>query len=173
MDELWDLYDSHKNPIGKTHKRGEPIAAGEFHLVVEILLTNKQGQALITQRHPDKTHAGKWEWSGGSVVAGESSLDGAMRELAEETGITVTKDQIVFKGSVISLKQRSIYDCYHAQRDFCGGDIVLQDGETVDYNIVTLDAIADMVARGQFIDQQYHRQYAAWGEALDFSATLL
>ena len=34
--ELWDLYDGRRRPLGKTHRRGLPLAPGEYHLVVEI-----------------------------------------------------------------------------------------------------------------------------------------
>ncbi len=57
------------------------------------MLEDHSGNVLITQR-PEGTHAaGWWEFPGGKVDAGETSLDALTRELDEELGITVTRAQ--------------------------------------------------------------------------------
>ena len=145
---------------------------GEFHLVVGIILVNKKGQSLITKRHSNKNYGGKWEWQGGSVVAGENSLEGAIRELAEESGITVEKNEIVYKGSVTVPYSHTIYDSYFAQRDFSHEDITLQDGETVDYKLASFNDIHEMIQNGQFLDFLYYRHRVTWGEELNFFAKL-
>lgn len=168
MAEFWDLYDINKNPIGKTHERGKELNDGEFHLVVEIILVNLKGERLITRRHQNKNFGGKWEWQGGSVFAGENSIAGAIRELSEESGITVTKDQISYKGTIIVVKVHTIYDCCFAKKEFSESDIILQKGETVDYKIVSLDKIKNMISSGEFLDLLYYKHRSAWGEELDF-----
>ncbi|HWU10549.1 MAG TPA: NUDIX hydrolase [Streptomyces sp.] len=51
------------------------------------------GHVLLIQRRWDP-HAGSWALPGGHVDAGEASLQAAVRELKEETGITVTADEL-------------------------------------------------------------------------------
>lgn len=53
---------------------------GEFHVVVNVLSVDRQGNILITKRHPKKPFGGKWEVTGGSVLAGETSLHGNWRK---------------------------------------------------------------------------------------------
>lgn len=48
---------------------------------------------LLIQRRWDP-HAGSWALPGGHVDAGETSLQGAARELKEETGLTVAADAL-------------------------------------------------------------------------------
>ncbi|MFV0400571.1 MAG: hypothetical protein ACK5LX_08130 [Oscillospiraceae bacterium] len=48
--ELWDIYDGSRGLTGRTHRRGEPLGQGEFHLVAEIWVINHSGQLLLTQR---------------------------------------------------------------------------------------------------------------------------
>jgi 8-oxo-dGTP diphosphatase len=58
-------------------------------LVVAIALTNDKGEVLLAQRPAGKRLAGKWEFPGGKVEAGESPEAALARELHEELGITV------------------------------------------------------------------------------------
>ena len=100
MVEIWELVDIRKHKTGIFHERAdsERIPEGLFHIVVEIWTKTKNGEILLTQRHPDKPMGLLWECTMGSVVAGEESLDGAVRELMEETGICARKEDLIFLG---------------------------------------------------------------------------
>jgi 8-oxo-dGTP diphosphatase len=53
------------------------------------VLTSSDGRILIARR-PEGGHlAGQWEFPGGKINPDESGLDGLVRELTEELGITV------------------------------------------------------------------------------------
>jgi len=45
------------------------------------------GRLLVCRRPPNKRHGGLWEFPGGKVEQGESDLEAARRELAEELGV--------------------------------------------------------------------------------------
>ena len=86
--EIWDLYDKNKTLIGKTHTRGDELPDGCYHLVVHVWIKNSLNQYLITQRAANrKTYPLMFENVGGSVLAGESSIQGAVREVKEEVGL--------------------------------------------------------------------------------------
>lgn len=157
MTEMWDLYDKTRKPLGKLHERGKPLNSGEFHIVVNILSVNKEGKILITKRHNDKPFGGKWEISGGSVVAGEDSLLGGTRELAEETGLIVQESDLDYRGTIIRRKSGCLHDFYLYRGDFSERDIVLQDGETIDFRLVTPEELYMMKQTGEFIDFLYDR----------------
>ena len=74
---------------------------GEFHVVVNVLSVDRQGNILITKRHPKKPFGGKWEVTGGSVLAGETSLHGAVRELEEETGLHAAESELDYRGTIV------------------------------------------------------------------------
>lgn len=155
--ELWDLYDRNKNPLGKTHERGKPLAEGEYHLTVDILSVNREGNILITKRHPNKPHGGKWEISGGSVQAGETSVQGAARELFEETGLKADENELVYCGSLIRDCWNGIMDYYLYKGDFSEDNVLLQEEETVDFRFVTPQELREMYENGEFIDFIYER----------------
>jgi len=60
--------------------------------VVAGLLFDSSGRVLLAARPPGKAMAGRWEFPGGKVDAGESEPTALARELAEELGIEVRED---------------------------------------------------------------------------------
>jgi len=58
--------------------------------VVAAALFNVDGDVLIAQRPPGKHMAGRWEFPGGKIAAGESDAAALARELHEELGIAVS-----------------------------------------------------------------------------------
>jgi 8-oxo-dGTP diphosphatase len=57
--------------------------------VVAAALFDRGGRVLIAQRPTGKSLAGRWEFPGGKVAAGESERHALIRELREELGIEV------------------------------------------------------------------------------------
>ena len=54
---------------------------------VAAAVIEKEGKILIGQRKKSDRHGLKWEFPGGKVEAGESTVTGLARELREELGI--------------------------------------------------------------------------------------
>lgn len=85
--EIWDLYSEDRVLLGKDHVRGERLPIDGFHLVVHVLIRNGKGEYLILQRSTNgPTYPLMWECLGGSVLKGEVSIQGAIREAKEEVG---------------------------------------------------------------------------------------
>jgi 8-oxo-dGTP diphosphatase len=57
--------------------------------VVAGLVFDARGRVLIAQRPVGKALAGRWEFPGGKVAAGEAAREAMARELREEVGIEV------------------------------------------------------------------------------------
>ena len=94
--ELWDIYDKDRNKTGRTMKRGEPMKDGEYHLVVHICIFSSDGKMLIQQSQPFKDGwSNLWDITvGGSSVAGDTSIDAAVREVREEVGIQLSPAEL-------------------------------------------------------------------------------
>ena len=58
--------------------------------MVAAALYDRSGRVLIAQRPAGKPLAGRWEFPGGKVAAGESEEAALARELREELGIEMT-----------------------------------------------------------------------------------
>ena len=88
--ELWDLYTADRQQTSSTHIRGNELPDDRYHLVVHVWLRNAEDKYLLTQRAPNRKRLPlAWECTCGSVLAGESSLAGAVREVSEEVGINL------------------------------------------------------------------------------------
>jgi 8-oxo-dGTP pyrophosphatase MutT (NUDIX family) len=144
--ELWDVYDESRRKTGNTHVRGVPMEEGEYHLISDIWVVDELGNVLITRRHPKKTYGLMWECSGGSVLKGETSLQGAVRELAEETGIHVREEDLNLIHT-IQCKDRFV-DTYITRQKVSLKDLTLQPEEVVDAKLVTFRELLGMWDQG-------------------------
>ena len=154
MAEFWDIYDEERHKTGKLHKRGLPLAEGEYHLVIHVWVRNSNGDFLITRRSPGKNlFPGKWECTGGSALVGEDSEAAALRETLEETGIDHTKS---IRRCVLSFRKKNWFgDIWLFQADFPSDKIHLQAEETVDFMWAEKRQILDFVKNGDFCPYDY------------------
>ena len=105
--EIWDLYDKNKNLTGQTHIRGNVIPEGCYHLVVHVVIRNSKGEYLIAQRDAERqSYPLLYEFVGGSILAGETSLEGAVREVQEELGVILVPQ----KGKLIYSEVRDAFN---------------------------------------------------------------
>lgn len=131
--EIWDLYNEKRELVGIDHMRGTELPKGCYHLVVHVWIKNKKGQYLISQRSASRpTFPLMWECVGGSVVKGENSLQGAIREVKEEVGIDLenVEGKIIFsktRGIINSKKFNDILDVWLFQYD---GTVSLEQATT-------------------------------------------
>lgn len=151
MAEYWDVYDKDYNLTGKIKLRGEPLSEGEHHRVVEIVTFNNKDEILVTFRDPRKPHGGLWEYTGGSILAGEDSLTAAKRELSEETGIFVTNENIRFVATYKPENGSAFFDIFVAYSDLAADKLVMQEGETIEAKWVTAEELKEMNRRGEVV----------------------
>ncbi|THE09107.1 NUDIX domain-containing protein [Bacillus timonensis] len=135
--EVWDIYNKNRNKTNKTHVRGNPLENGDYHIVVHVWIMNKMGEIVLTKRHPNKPYPNLWECPGGSILSGENSLEGAVREVKEEISITLVKSN----GKLIRSERRDVfndfYDIWLFNQNFDITETVLQKDEVSDIKWVT------------------------------------
>ena len=147
--ELWDLYDSERKPLGRTHVRGEAFAEGEYYVCVEVWIRNAKGEFLIQKRHPNKKAGNLWAFVGGGTLAGETTLQSAVREVAEEMGIVAKEHEFTF----FATYQRKNYfqDLCLLRTNIDIKDLVLQPEEVIDAHWATEEDILQLIANQEFV----------------------
>ncbi len=147
MREIWDLYDENRNLLDIKHIRGARIKKGTYHIAVGIWTVDDNERILLTLRDETKPDwPNMWENTAGSLLSGETSRQGAVRELFEETGIRASEEELFFLGT--ERGRSTIGDCYILRRNIDIKDIVFQKGETCDAKWVTIDELDDMIKKG-------------------------
>lgn len=152
MSEIWDVYDAEKRKTGKLHKKGSEFEKGEYHIAIHAWIMNSKEEILLTQRRFDDTFPGKWEPTAGSILAGETSLQGAKRELEEELAIKVKESE----GEVIGGERRDqyhdFYDVCLFKRDINIDDIDIEKSEVAAVKWVNYKEFEEMFDRGEIIE---------------------
>ncbi|MBQ8299620.1 MAG: NUDIX domain-containing protein [Clostridia bacterium] len=149
--EIIDLYDNKKQKLNKTMARedGEP-AAGEFKLSVHAWVLNDEGKLLIQKRNENlKRNPGKWGFTGGAVDANETSLDGAMREIKEELGVEISKDEIEY---LLSFKrEKGFVDIWLVKKNIAIEELVLQPEEVSEARWVSLKELKMLIENDEMV----------------------
>ncbi|WP_214700427.1 MULTISPECIES: NUDIX domain-containing protein [unclassified Exiguobacterium] len=143
--ETWDLLDENRQPLGRTHFRGDDLEPNTFHTVIEVFTFDPDGKLLLSRRHPDKKYPLLWEGTGGSILAGEMSREGAVRELQEELGLCVLPEQLRF---VTTIKRETYFldlYVYTSERLIDLRQLSLQIDEVIDVRLEEWDTVLDSV----------------------------
>ena len=155
--ELWDVYDRCFQKTGRVHERGNPLAPGEYHLVVAIYPVNSKGEVLIQKRNPNlKLLPGIWAATGGSAVQGENAWEACQRELKEELGLTACKESSEMIAAFKRIDSFNTIWLVHTEAKI--SDLILQEEEVSDAKWVSVAELKAMAKEGQF---HYYR-YLDW-----------
>ncbi len=157
-DEMWDAFDEHENYLGYQIKRSmaKDLPEGVYHIVVMVYTKTSDGKILVTQRARNKTYPLKWEITGGSIVTGETPVEGAARELSEETGILQTLENFREIYVHVDKIRHCIYHCYLAciPKEV---PVKLQMGETMDYRFLDFTEFNKLVLSDRFVLSEQSR----------------
>lgn len=143
MKELLDVYDINKNFTGRVIERGTKLGQGQYSLTACIVVKDRD-KFITTKRDPRKSCGLMWEFSGGSVKSGEKSIEGAMRELKEETGIEADENEFEYIGTKVYEKFSTLLDIYVVKKAINVEEIILQEGETIEAKKVTSEQIIEL-----------------------------
>jgi len=89
------------------------------------------GRVLVVRRAPGQKLAGKWEFPGGKVEAGENEAEALARELREELGISGAARELVGESAYEYAFGRVTLRLYRF--DWLGGDIALSVHDRLDW----------------------------------------
>ncbi|WP_426347900.1 NUDIX hydrolase [Alloiococcus sp. CFN-8] len=171
QEEYWNIYDIDRNLTDRIHKRGVPMAEGDYHLVVHLCIFNSKGELLIQKRQPwKKGWSGLWDLTvGGSAVLGESSREAVEREAKEELGIDVNLEG--HRPFMTINFEQGFDDYWMIEKDIPLESLTLQYEEVADAKWVNEEELKAMVEKGEFINYFFidniFKLKGHWGSVLD------
>ncbi|MBQ9121635.1 MAG: histidine phosphatase family protein [Clostridia bacterium] len=153
--EIWDAYDREGNLTGEKLIRGEPVPAGRYHLVCEVLVRHTDGSYLCMRRSRTKDGYPGWPeaTAGGSALAGEDRLACVRRELREDTGLDCGN----FTEIGSSVSGDTIYHSFLCTVNCDKDSVQLQEGETEDFCWLSEAEFIAFVNSGRMIPVQRQR----------------
>lgn len=120
---------------------------------VGVMVLNNKKEVLLGHRHEDPVKAdsdlhgeGTWTMPGGKLDFHETLLDGACREVLEETNIKLKKE----KTTVISVKDEMVPDNHYVTvgflcQDFEGDPKIMEPDEITEWKWFALDSLPEKV----------------------------
>lgn len=142
--EYLDVLNEKGEKTGKIKLREECHRDGDWHKVAYIFVVNSKGEIILQKRSKEKaTNPNKWTASAsGHLSVGDTDLEGAMRELEEEIGVKVNRQELNYLFTVKEqysdnkLKISHIANVYMVLKEVKLQDLTLQKEEVSDVKYV-------------------------------------
>ncbi len=155
MDEMVDILNSDGSPTGEVRSKKEAHEKGLWHRAAHVWFVNGRGEILMQKRADNlESHPGEWDISAaGHLSAGNTRIQGALREVKEELGIELEEKDLKKIGE---LHNESIHrggkyinkeydDVYVVRKDVPISDITVQKSEISEVKYVPAPELARWV----------------------------
>lgn len=150
MEEYWDVYDENKKKTGEIVRRWPfEMKEGQYHIVVSAIILNSLNEILISKRAEHKKFGLMWEINGGSILTGETSLEGIIREIKEELGIEFTKKEAMFLKDI--KRGFDFKDLWVFRKDVDPKTLTFPDKEAIEAKFITIDEFVSMFENGEIV----------------------
>ena len=162
MEEIFDIFTRDGKHVG-TKKESVCHGAnpGFYHKPVWIWIINSKNEFLLQKRSSKmKRFPNKWDMpSAGHVKAGETILQGAIRETEEELGVKTKEEDYTFIGEYICDNAWELGQVYLLKLDLKLEDFKLQEEEVDEIKWVTFNEFENIIFSDEFtgIDIEYKR----------------
>ena len=148
--ELLDIYDDNGNKTGRVIARGdkkEVLTEHEHIAVAVIFIENNHHEFLIQKTSKEK--GGDYSSTGGHIDHNETPISTIIREVEEELGITLRKDEMQDLGFIqYDMPLRYLF---YAKKDILVEDIKVQKKE-VDYvEYKSISEIEELIENNQML----------------------
>lgn len=160
MEEIFDIYTRDDKHIGTELKSVcHSKDAHFYHKPVWIWIINSKNEVLVQKRATcKKNHPNEWDMpSAGHVVAGESSIEGAIRETYEELGLETKESDYQFVGEYIADKSMEIAQIYLLKMDLDIKKLKLQKEEVAQVKWLSYENFKKLFYSSEFVpfDNEY------------------
>jgi isopentenyl-diphosphate delta-isomerase type 1 len=147
--EYIDIFDEFNNSTGKIKEKNQAHEDGEFHRTAHIWIINDKNELLLQKRSAHKkSYPNYWDTSAaGHIQSGESVVQGALRELKEELGLNVNKNELKYLSTIKSTKDPKNMEFCYVYLLKCNKKIeeyIFEDNEVSEVKYVYFEALEQM-----------------------------
>ena len=131
MEEYIDLYDENKKNTGIVIPRNKEKDLPEGHHILVSALIVKNNENKIMMQLTSKSKGNILSLPSGHVLHNENSRDAIVREMFEEQGLSINKNDIILIEERLA-NRIAFFDIYYLEADYKKEDMVLQKEEVTD-----------------------------------------
>ena len=144
--ELLDIYNKDGKVTGKTVDRYDEsylFADDEYMAISQIYIENSEGKYLIEESA--KKTGNRFLPVGGHIAHGETPYETIIREVKEEIGLDISKENIIFLGYIVDdLRLRFIY---YLKKDVDLIKLILQPEEVLNVSYMNEEKIKELISK--------------------------
>jgi 8-oxo-dGTP pyrophosphatase MutT (NUDIX family) len=152
--ELLDVYDSNGKVTGRVIQRGDKsviLSNGEHIGVAIIYIENDDNKFLIQKTSKEK--GGQYSSTGGHIDHGEDAYTTIIREVKEELGIDISKDDVIDLGFIVD--GFILRFTFYLRKNVNLNDVVLQSEEVESVSYKSADEIRELLDNGLMHEGHY------------------
>jgi len=149
QEEIFPLVDNEGNVVGEASRSVCHSGSKLLHPVIHLHIFNSKGELYLQKRSATKDmQPGKWDSSvAGHIDLNESPETAALREAAEELGLSDINPRYIAKYIVETERERELTYCFYALYD---GDFTLNKDELSDGKFWKISEIQEQLDKGVF-----------------------
>lgn len=149
--ELLDIYDDNGNLTGRQIVRGDKTVklSKDEHIALSVIFIENDNNEFLIQK-TSKEKGGEFSSTGGHVDSGETPLVSIKREVKEELGINVDKDNIISYGYL--LYDMPLRYLYYLKKNINISDIKVQKEEVEYVEYMSVDKINKLIDKGEMLE---------------------
>ncbi len=148
--EYIDIFDENNNPTGEIKEKTKAHEEGNFHRTAHIWIMNDKKELLLQKRSATKkSDPNCWDISGaGHIRAGETVIEGAIRELKEELGVEAKEKDFQYISTIKSTKNPKNMEFGYVYLLKCNNQVkeyIFEDDEVSEVKYVDFEELEKMV----------------------------
>lgn len=145
--ELLEVYNEKGIKTGEIVERGNLPKTG-YILAAGVIIENSKNEYLIQKTSKEK--GSEFALTGGHVRKGESVLDCIIREVKEEIGLTLEKDELKLLGTEKHPDIPLIFNFYYAKKDIDINMLKLQNDEVEYVTFMNKETMIKYINNNEF-----------------------
>ena len=152
--ELVDVYNERHEKLNYT-KEKKKLEQGEYRLSCFVWIINNNGEMLIQQRLASaKKCPNMWETASGGAINGETGIDGALRELKEELGLKIEKEELKYIGTFT--RTNDFVEVFMLKKNISISNLKLQEEEVQAAKWIKIKDFEKLIDEDKACDTSYN-----------------
>ena len=149
-EEFIEIFDENNNPTGIIKEKKKAHQDGDYHRAVHVWIINNKNEILLQRRSEKKENNPNCldTSCAGHIMAGETILQGAIRELKEELNVDACENEFIYITTIRRSKKTQNKEFWYIYLLKCNKTIeeyIFNDKEVSEVKYINYKKLEEMV----------------------------